>query len=448
MSTSIVQEAPTTFDLSLEQRRRHAIVGAFLSQFIVMFDVWLPVIILSPIQFFFRPASASAGRDAILTSLVFVTTLLGRPAGAVIFGMLADRAGRRRASIYSVSGFGIVTLAIALLPGYERIGVSSYWLLVVLRLLDGFCLGGSYTSAMPLAFEYSKKQQRGLVGGLITAGFPVANVAINLLAMCMFALFPLNGPHSPYVRWGWRIPFVIGSALAGVLAIYYSKNVKDAAPGSDGVKVVKKAFSAPLREMQKRTVIQIMLLMTGWWFTQNVITLILPPALLTAPLRIPGRQVTEILLVTYTLLIFSYIGSGVLAQRIGRRRFFLGIGTLIATLGAGLLYLLLTAAGKPLPVLIALMASLSIIVSAPQGVIVTYINERFSTGVRATGFGIGYSVSVIIPALYAFYMNGLSRFMPFRFTPIVLLCLGGVIGVIGSLLGPETRDLDIQANAA
>ena len=136
--------------------------------------------------------------------------------------MVADKIGRRKASIYSVAGFGVITLLIALLPGYGSIGIASYWLLVLLRFLDGICLGGGYTGAHPLAIEYAEKSQRGFVGGLILAAFPLAYVVINLVAMAMFAIFPLHGANSPYVKWGWRIPFVIGAALAGLLAFYYA----------------------------------------------------------------------------------------------------------------------------------------------------------------------------------------------------------------------------------
>lgn len=102
-----------------------------------MFDIYLPVVVLSPVLFFFQPAQLSPGMAAILASLVFITTLLGRPIGALLFGMIADKTGRRMASIYSVSGFGVVTLLIALLPGYETIGIASYWALVLLRFVDG-----------------------------------------------------------------------------------------------------------------------------------------------------------------------------------------------------------------------------------------------------------------------------------------------------------------------
>jgi hypothetical protein len=131
-----------------------------------------------------------------------------------------------------------------------------------------------------------------------------------------------------------------------------------------------------------------------------------------------------------------------IGQRIGRRRFFVIIGTLIATLGAALLYVLVNGNGLSMPMIVLLACALAILVPAPWGVILTYLNERFVTSVRATGFGVGLSLSVVIPSFYAFYMSGLSHFMPPRLTPVVLLCVGAVIGVVGALLGPETRDVD------
>jgi MFS family permease len=110
---------------SIETKRRNAIKGAFFSEFIDMFDIYLPVVVLSPVLGFFQPPHLSTGTETILASLVFITTLLGRPVGALLFGMIADRIGRRKASIWSVTGFGVVTLLIALLPGYQSIGLAS-----------------------------------------------------------------------------------------------------------------------------------------------------------------------------------------------------------------------------------------------------------------------------------------------------------------------------------
>src|ERR1700754_5025369 len=185
----------------LAEKRRSATLGAFFAEFVDMFDIYLPTVILTPALMYFQPAQLSPGAAGIFTSLVFATTLVGRPVGAAIFGALADRIGRRKSTIVSVSGFGIITLLIALIPGYATVRIASYWILIVLRFLDGVCLGGGYTGALPLAMEYSPKHRRGLLGGVILAAFPLAYIAINLVGLVCFALFPLAGPDSPYAVW-------------------------------------------------------------------------------------------------------------------------------------------------------------------------------------------------------------------------------------------------------
>jgi MFS family permease len=439
--------SPTADERSIDARRRNAIKGAFFSEFIDMFDIYLPVVVLSPVLFFFQPPHLSSGMETILASLVFITTLLGRPIGALLFGMVADRVGRRMASIYSVSGFGVVTLLIALLPGYQSIGIASYGLLVLLRFVDGIFLGGGYTGAMPLAIEYSRKHQRGFVGGLIIAGFPAAYVTINLVAMVMFVAFPLNGVNSPYAQWGWRIPFVIGAVLAGVLALYYVHKVAESEiwKSEAGEKIAKKdtpLLSELMSGKSARSLVQVLLLMTGFWLTQNIITIYLPTGLLVHTLHLSGFQLTSTLLLSYFVLFFSYIGAGMLGQKIGRRRFFAIVGPLIATIGSALLYVLGNVSGLSLPAIMLTVCVLAVLVTSPWGVIVTYINERFATEVRATGFGVGFSLSVIVPSFYAFYMNWLSAWMPLSVTPVVLLSLGGLIGMAGALMGPETKDVD------
>lgn len=431
-------------DGALEAKRISAIKGAFYSEFIDMFDIYLPVVVLAPVLAYFQPAHLDPATANILGSLVFITTLLGRPIGAFLFGLIADRIGRRKASIYSVTGFGIVTFLIALVPGYQTIGIASYLLLVVLRFLDGIFLGGGYTGAHPLAIEYSKKHQRGFVGGFIIAAFPAAYVAINLVATAMFALVPLNGLDSPYAQWGWRIPFVIGAALAGLLALYYVFQVSESEIWKRETHAGKSAQPAHQlwRGRSGRSLVQVLILMTGFWTTQNIITIFLPSSLLLHVLHLSKFQISLTLLIAYTLLFFSYIGAGLLGQKIGRRLTFLILGPLIATVGAGILYALTNAQGMPLPTIILLVCLLSILVTAPWGVLVTYINERFVTEVRATGFGVGFSLSVIIPSFYAFYVNWLGVAVTPAFAPAALLCIGGVIATIGAAMGPETRDVD------
>lgn len=427
-----------------QAKQRRAIHGAIFSEFIDMFDIYLPTVVLSPVLFYFQPTQLDPSLQAIFVSLVFITTLLGRPIGALIFGVAADRLGRRMASITSVAGFGIITLLIAFLPGYQQIGIASYWLLVLLRFLDGICLGGGYTGAHPLAIEYSEKEKRGLVGGLILAAFPAAYIAITLVAMLMFALFPLNGIDSPYAQWGWRIPFVIGALLAGVLVYYYMFKVSESEIWE--VETDARREKVPLSDLLSgrsgRNLVQVLIMMTGFWLTQNIITIFIPTTLLLKFFHLSKYELTSTLLISYMVLVFSYIASGVIGQKIGRRRFFVTVGPIIAVLGSAILYVLIEVPGLSLATIIALVCVLSVLATSPWGVIVTYINERFVTDVRATGFGIGFSLSVIIPSFYAFYMNWLGAVMPFQLTPVALLFVGGIVGTIGAALGPETKHVD------
>jgi hypothetical protein len=86
-----------------------------------------------------------------------------------------------------------------------------------------------------------------------------------------------------------------------------------------------------------------------------------------------------------------------------------------------------------------------LLVISPWGIATTYICERFPTQVRASGYGIGYSLAVIIPAFAGACLLVLRRFMPYEFTPVVLIVLAGVLMIVGALMGPETRDVQLGA---
>jgi MFS family permease len=116
--------------------------AAYLGFFVDMFDVYLPIAVLAPALNYFIPGGLSGAAQATIFYVVFAVTLIGRPLGAVIFGHAADRLGRRRTTLVSVGGFGIVTLFIAALPGYDTWGAAAIGVLVALRLLDGIFIGG------------------------------------------------------------------------------------------------------------------------------------------------------------------------------------------------------------------------------------------------------------------------------------------------------------------
>jgi MFS family permease len=426
----------------MPEEGRKALLGAWIGFFVDMFDIYLPVVALAPAAAYFEASDVSDVTAAIISGMIFAATLIGRPIGAIVFGHFGDRVGRRRMAIIAVTGFGFTTLAIAALPGYESLGLTAIVLLIVLRFVDGIFLGGEYTSATPLALEYSPKRKRGLNGAFIMTGYPLAYCTIALLTYGLLRILPAEGLDSPYVQWGWRVPFVFGALLAFAFVFWYSKHVKESAAWESAEKT-----EAPLLELLKgpnlKNFLQVFTLMSGIWLGLNMVSAVLP-RLLSDPVGLADTQVTVVLIISYAVLALAYIGAGVLSQRVGRRLYFLWAGAVTATLAPLLYGLIVGGAITGLTGVVLATIVLNIIVLAGWGVVTTYINERFHVGIRASGYGVGYSLAVIIPAFYAFYQAGLAAVMPIEFTPLVLLSIAGLLILIGSALGPETRDVDMS----
>ena len=432
---------------SLDPRAKNAIRGAWFGFFVDMFDIYLPIVVLAPAIIYFVAPEMGTVEKSIVSGSIFAATLLGRPIGSFIFGHFADAIGRKRTTIISVSGFGVVTLLMALLPGYQQWGITAVILLIVLRLVDGVFLGGEYTSANPLAMEYSPKEKRGFYSALIMSGYPLAFATISAITTVLLLLIPAGDINSPYVQWGWRIPFVIGSLLAFALVFYYVYLVDESElfeeSGGGG---------SPLRQLFTErenllSFLQVFVLMTGFWLTLQTISAILP-GLLGSPVGLSQTNTTITLVVANVVLVGGYIASGVISQRVGRRPFLIATGLIAAVVGTFLYYLLLSAPPQNLFLVILLTTIITLLIVSPWGLTTAYINERFQTGIRASAFGIGYSLAVVLPSLYAYYQAGLAAFMPFEYTVLVLVVVGGLLMVVGAVWGPETKDVDFSEEDA
>ena len=420
---------------------RRAVQAAYLGFFVDMFDVYLPIAVLAPALNYFIPAGLSGPAQATIFYMVFAVTLIGRPLGAVVFGHVADRLGRRRTTLVSVSGFGIVTLLIAAIPGYDTWGAAAIGVLVALRLLDGIFIGGEYTAANPLAMEYSPKEKRGLYAALIHIGYPAALVCISLLAALMLKVAP-GGADSAYAIWGWRIPFVIGALLAGALFIYYYRLV----PESELWRSANKA-TAPLNQLfsgaDLRRLGQLFVVMTGAWLTLNATVGALPGVINTI-LGVKSSGVNTGILIGAVIAAAVYPLIGQLSQKFGRRPTITAIG-ILSLLPACALYYVLVAAAYRNPVGLVVLVALIELLSLPIWAVNTpYLAESFRTGIRSSGYGVSYSLAAILPGLYSFYMLVLAKLMPYEYSPIVLLALGGLLLSVGALAGPETKDTDFR----
>jgi MFS family permease len=421
---------------------RRAVWAACFGFFVDMFDVYLPIAVLGPALAYFIPAGLSGAAQATIFYVVFAVTLIGRPLGAAIFGHFGDRMGRRQTTLISVAGFGIVTLVIAALPGYAAWGNAAIAILVVLRLLDGIFIGGEYTAANPLAMEYSPKEKRGLYAAFIHIGYPAALVCVSLLATVMLKFAPSGGPGSAYAVWGWRIPFVIGALLSGLLFFCYYHLV----PESELWRSAKKS-AAPLKELfsgpDLRRVGQLFVVMTGAWLTLNA-TVGAFPGVINTVLGVESSGVNTGTLIGAAISAAIYPLLGLLSQKFGRRTTIAMIGLVNLAPACTLYYILVAGAYRDPISLVALVASI-VVLSLPVWAVHTpYLAESFRTEIRSSGYGISYSLATILPGLYSFYMLGLAKLMPYQFGPIVLLALGGALLSIGALAGPETKDVDLR----
>tara|TARA_R110002124_G_scaffold60333_1_gene165472 strand:- start:379 stop:2046 length:1668 start_codon:yes stop_codon:yes gene_type:complete len=148
----------------------------------------------------------------ILALLTFGVGFVVRPLGALVFGWFGDRTGRKTTFLVTITLMGLATVAIGLLPDYGQIGILAPILLLVMRVLQGFALGGEYGGAAIYVAEHSPPKRRGLLTGWIqtTAAFGL----IGALSVILITR-AIVGTEA-FDAWGWRIPFLISSLLLGV----------------------------------------------------------------------------------------------------------------------------------------------------------------------------------------------------------------------------------------
>ena len=427
-----------------EEKAERAIRGAFFGFFVDMFDIYLPVVVLAPAIKYFVSPDLSDGATSLVTGAIFAATLVGRPVGALIFGHFADRIGRKKTTLVSVTGFGVLTVVIGCLPGYATWGVASVVLFIALRFIVGVFVGGEYTAASPLAMEYSPKERRGQNSARIMVGFPLAFFTISGLTLIMLQIAPSGDPSAPYSVWGWRIPFFVGGLIALAFVVYFARQVEE----SEVFEAEGGSEEAPVKQLLARDTIghfaQVFVLMTGFWLSLNTVTAILPE-LLKDTVGLSDTNASLALMIAAIANAGGYLAVGHLAQRFGRRPFLIAWGLSAAVLGTFVYWVLLHFKPSALPAAILLTAATVVLVGPCWAMITAYINERFHTGVRASGFGLGYSLAVVIPSFYAFYQGLLGHVMSSTYTVLPLLVIGGLLITVGGALGPETRDVDMGA---
>ncbi len=408
---------------------RRAVRGGIFGNYVDQFDIFLPVIALAP------AAAHLFGPENLVSNagLIFVATLLGRPLGAAVFGPISDRIGRTVTTKVALAGIASTMLLIALVPSHAVLGTGTLWTILVLRLLGGIFLGGEYTSAIPLAMEWSEPGRRGLASGLIMWMSPWANATI---AGIVFVLLGVLDSET-YSAWGWRIPFLLGSVMAFGMLIYYRSYIADSPAFKQSAKRPN-----PLKEIfigaHRGALVQVFVLMSGLWlFTDMAVPTL--TSQLKVDAHLGAQTISFIMMCATAVSAFAMVGCGHLSTFIGRRTFFVGFG-LIAAVLAPITYLAIFSA-EGTTNLVLIVVALQIVTVSGYGPVGAYLAERFPTAVRSSGYGMSYSLSIVLPALYPYYLPPLQNVLGNRAAIAALLTLAGVLVLIGGLTGPETSKI-------
>lgn len=423
---------------------RAAVTGGVWGNYVDQLNIFLPVTALAP------ALPTIAGRDAVASTVAFVVmaTLIGRPLGAMIFGRISDAVGRTTTTRVAIAGTAACTFGIAAVPPAESIGLLSIGIVIGLRFLGGVFLAGEYTSAIPLAMEWSEPTRRGLASGLIMS---MAAWAQGTIALVTVGLLTVLGPDA-YAAWGWRASFAAGGTASVLMLIYYTRHVADAPIFR---RHPAKTTGAPrlaqvLAGRYAGQFWQVFALMSGLWFLTNMTVIVLTQRMVSdVGLDARGASVAMALASIAQAIVMALAGH--LSTRTGRRRFFIGWGLLAVGAGAPL-WLWITAGPRPALVAGVGAALLQVVTVCAYGPVGAYINERFPTHVRATGYGTAYSLSIVIPALYPYYLPALERVLGHQGAPAALIVLGALLVAVGGALGPRLSpaeiDDDLEAVAA
>ncbi|MDO5067414.1 MAG: MFS transporter [Propionibacteriaceae bacterium] len=416
---------------------RAALKGGVWGNYVDQLHIFLPVTALAPAL----PMLAGEQAIAATVSFVVMATLLGRPIGAMVFGRVSDRLGRTVTTKIAIAGTAACTLFIAAMPTHHLLGAWTMWLVIALRFLGGAFLAGEYTSAIPLAMEWSRPLRRGLVSGLIMSMSPWAQATIAFVTLGQLTLFGLEA----YAMWGWRLSFAAGGMASLLMLVYYTAKVADApvyrrhAHPTDAPAGLLELLVGSWRG----AFWQMFGLMTGLWFMTNIVVIVLARRLATT-LGLSADAVSLVMgCAAIAQAIFMAV-AGDLSSRWGRRRFFVSWGAGAAVVGPVLWWATMHA---PTLAMIAILAALlQVLTVCGYGPIGAYLSERFPTRVRATGYGTAYSLSIVVPALYPSYLPILEGWLGSDGAPMALLVLGGVLVAACGALGPRLSPAELAAD--
>jgi metabolite-proton symporter len=379
-------------------------------------------------ELFFPNSSPLVG--TLLSFATFGVGFLARPVGGVVFGHFGDRIGRKKMLVLSLITMGAATVLMGLLPTYNTIGILAPILLTVLRLVQGFAVGGEWGGATLMAVEHAPEGKRGFYGAFPQMGAP-AGVGLATIAF----YFATQLAPEQFLAWGWRLPFLFSAVLV-VVGLVIRLTIAES-PEFEQVRERSARVKLPVAEAIRRHPKEI-LPVAGTYLSQGVFAYITMSYLVgyaSKEVGIARPQVLFGVFLASVVAVVLYAVFGALGDKWGRKTTYL-LGAVLMLLTIAPAFALINS-GSAVNFTLAIVLVFGIAMAPAGGVTGSLFSMVFTPEVRYSGASVGYTLSQILgsafapliaTALYASYGSS---------APVVVYLLAvAAISVISVLLLP------------
>ncbi len=423
---------------------RRVVIAAAVGNVIEWYDFYIfgSLAALLATKFF---AGGASGAALIKTVGTFTAGFLIRPFGALVFGRVGDLVGRKYTFLVTLSGMGLSTALIGFVPSYAQIGAAAGILLLILRLIQGLCLGGEYGGAITYVAEHAPDEKRGYYTGWLQTS-PTLGIVVSLAVIVVTR--EVLGTEA-FTAWGWRIPFILSLFMVAI-AIYIRLRLQET-PIFQDIKAKGQISTSPWREAFLSSNIKYVLIASivvigegvvwysgqfwALYFLQQVMKPdVLRPAIITG---------IALLIATPSLIFFGW-----LSDRIGRKPIILA-GFALAAITYYPLYTALGKAADPAnlnyALAILIVAIMVCYVGMVYGPIGAFLAEYFPARIRYSSVSVPYHIGngwggglvpVITTAAYLSTHNLGTALM----YPIIVPSVAFLLSIF---LMPETRKISI-----